>query len=64
MITAAMPTASLRMMGFGVNSKRVRRLMRVMGLEAIYPKPRLSANGPDHKVYPYLLKGVTVDRQD
>jgi putative transposase len=57
-------TASLRAMGFGVNPKRVRRLMRVMGLEAIYPKPRLSANGPDHKVYPYLLKGVTVDRPD
>jgi len=57
-------TASLRAMGHGVNPKRVRRLMRVMGLEAIYPKPRLSANGPDHKVYPYLLKGVTVDRPD
>ena len=57
-------TASLRMMGYGVNPKRVRRLMRVMGLEAIYPKPRLSANGPDHRVYPYLLKEVTVDRPD
>jgi putative transposase len=57
-------TASLRMMGYGVNPKRVRRLMRVMGLEAIYPKPRLSANGPDHNVYPYLLKEVTVDRPD
>lgn len=57
-------TASLRRLGFGVNPKRVRRLMRMMGLEAIYPKPRLSANGPDHKVYPYLLKGVTVDRPD
>ena len=57
-------TACLRAMGCGVNPKRVRRLMRVMGLEAIYPKPRLSANGPDHKIYPYLLKGVTVDRPD
>jgi putative transposase len=57
-------TASLRRMGYEVNPKRVRRLMRVMGFEAIYPKPRLSANGPDHKVYPYLLKGVTVDRPD
>lgn len=57
-------TARLRMMGHGVNPKRVRRLMRVMGLEAIYPRPRLSANGPDHKVYPYLLKGVTIDRPD
>jgi len=41
---------------YGVNLKRVRRLMRVMGLEAIYPKPRLSANGPDHKVYPYFFE--------
>jgi len=57
-------TASLRAMGHGINPKRVRRLMRVMGLEAIYPKPRLSVNGPDHKVYPYLLKGVTVGRPD
>jgi putative transposase len=57
-------TASLRRLGFEVNPKRVRRLMRVMGLEAIYPKPRLSANGPGHKVYPYLLKEVTVDRPD
>ena len=57
-------TASLHRLGYGVNPKRVRRLMRVMGLEAIYPKPRLSANGPDHKVYPYLLKEVTVDRPD
>jgi len=56
--------ASLRRIGYGVNPKRVRRLMRVMGLEAIYPKPRLSANGSDHKIYPYLLKGVTVDRPD
>ena len=38
--------------------------MRVMGLEAIYPKPRMSVNGSNHKVYPYLLKGVTVDRPD
>jgi putative transposase len=57
-------TARLGMMGHGVNPKRVRRLMRVMGLEAIYPKPRLSANGPGHQVYPYLLKGVTIDRPD
>jgi putative transposase len=57
-------TESLRRMGYRVNPKRVRRLMRVMGLEAIYPKPRLSANGPGHKVYPYLLKDVTVDRPD
>jgi len=34
-----------------------------MGLEAIYPKPRLSSPGPDHKIYPYLLKGVRVENQ-
>ena len=45
-----------------VNPKRVRRLMRLMGLEAIYPKPRLSLAVPGHQVYPYLLRGVTIDR--
>ena len=42
----------------GVNRKRVRRLMRVMGLEAIYQKPNTSKGHPDHKVYPYLLRGI------
>ncbi len=50
--------------GEGVNRKRVQRLMRTMGLEAIYPKPRLSAAGRDHKIYPYLLRGVKVERPD
>lgn len=45
-----------------VNLKRVRRLMRLMGLEAIYPKPRLSLSAPGHQVYPYLLRGVKIDR--
>jgi putative transposase len=47
-----------------VNRKRVRRLMRQMGLEAIYPKPNLSAPGRNHKVYPYLLRNVSVERVD
>src|SRR3954468_20881620 len=38
--------------------------MRVMGLEAIYPKPRLSLAGKGHRIYPYLLRGVTVERRD
>ena len=38
--------------------------MRLVGLVAIYPKPRLSASGPEHKLYPYLLKGLTIDRPD
>jgi putative transposase len=50
--------------GEEVNRKRVRRLMRIMGLEAIYPKPRLSAAGKGHKVYPYLLRGVKIERPD
>jgi putative transposase len=50
--------------GEEVNRKRVRRLMRVMGLEAIYPKPRLSTPGKGHKVYPYLLRGVAIERPD
>ena len=50
--------------GEEVNRKRVQRLMRTMGLEAIYPKPRLSAAGKGHKVYPYLLRGVKVERPD
>jgi len=47
-----------------VNRKRVQRLMRVMGLEAVYPKPRLSAPQPGHRVYPYRLRNVSVQRPD
>jgi putative transposase len=49
--------------GQAVNRKRVVRLMRLMGLEAIYPKPKLSG-GNGHKVYPYLLRDVAIDRPD
>jgi putative transposase len=49
--------------GEQVNRKRVQRLMRLMGLEAIYPKPKLSG-GRKHKIYPYLLRGVSIDRPD
>jgi putative transposase len=45
-----------------VNRKRVCRLMAVMGLEAVYPKPKLSQPGEGHKIYPYLLSGVKVER--
>jgi putative transposase len=57
-------TAWLRGEGHRVNRKRVQRLMRVMGLEAVYPKPRLSIGGSGHKVYPYLLRGVSIERTD
>lgn len=49
-------------LGYQVNPKRVRRLMRLMGLEAIYPKPNLSRSNPGHKVFPYLLRGVAIVR--
>ena len=48
--------------GFVVNRKRVSRLMELMGIEAVYPKPRLSEPGEDHRIYPYLLRGVEVNR--
>jgi putative transposase len=50
--------------GEAVNRKRVQRLLRVMGLEAIYPKPKLSAPGRGHRIYPYLLRGVSIQRPD
>jgi len=50
--------------GYQVNRKRIQRLMRLMGIQAIYPKPRLSIGGQGHKIYPYLLKGLTIDRPD
>ena len=52
----------LRDVGYRVNPKRIRRLMRLMGLEPIYPKPRLSQNVLGHKIYPYLLRGVLIER--
>lgn len=54
--------AHLARRGYPVNVKRVRRLLRAMGLYALYPKPRLSAPGPDHTVYPYLLRGIVIER--
>ena len=50
--------------GAMVNRKRVQRLMRRMGLEAIYPKPKLSAASRGHRIYPYLLRNVSIDRPD
>ena len=54
--------AVLRRDGWTVNRKRVRRLMRVMGLEAIYQKPNTSKGHPAHKVYPYLLRDLVIKR--
>jgi len=57
-------TEHLRRAGWHVNEKRVRRLMREMGLVALYPKRRLSGRNKSHKVYPYLLRGLHVARSD
>ena len=46
--------------GHGVNRKRVQRLMRLMGIEALVPRPGTSKAAPGHKIYPYLLRGVSI----
>lgn len=57
-------TAWLRAQGYRVNLKRVRVLMRRMGLQAIYPHKRRSFSSPGHKKYPYLLEGIKVEHPD
>lgn len=52
----------LRSEGLRINRKRIQRLMREMGLEAIYPKPNLSKPHPQHKKYPYFLGNLAIDR--
>ena len=52
----------LVLVGYGVGKKRVRRLMRLMGLMAVYQKPKTSIPNPEHKRYPYLLRALTIDR--
>jgi putative transposase len=55
-------TVGLRLLGHAVGPKRVRRLLRALGLMAVYPKPHLSVNPSAHKRFPYLLKGVAILR--
>jgi putative transposase len=57
-------TAWLKTEGYPVNVKRTRRLMRKMGLEAIYPKPNLSVSSAEHKKYPYLLRDLAIGQPD
>ncbi len=57
-------TAFLRRGGHQVNRKRVQGLMRQMGLEVIYPRPRLSQAHPEHEIYPYLLRDLRLHRPD
>jgi putative transposase len=55
-------TVWLRQQGYPVHPKRVARLLHTLGLETIYPKPRLSQPHPAHRIYPYLLRGVPITR--
>jgi putative transposase len=57
-------SAYLQRRGYPVNHKRVQRLMRIMGLQAIYPKPKTTVASQAHQVYPYLLKGLRITRVD
>lgn len=52
----------LRRQGYSVGRTRIRRLMRLMGLQAIYQKPRTSTPNAQHRVYPYLLRGLSIER--
>jgi putative transposase len=52
----------LRRLGYTINRKHVQRLMRLMGLEAIYPKPTTSRPHPEHTIYPYLLRDLNIER--
>src|SRR5512133_3269582 len=55
-------TAMLRSEGHRINRKRVRRLMRLMGLAALGPRPQTSKPAPGHKIHPYLLHGLVIER--
>ncbi len=57
-------SAYLKIFGYNVNRKRVQRLMRLMRIEAIYPKPQLSRREKTHKIYPYLLRETRIERPD
>lgn len=55
-------TAYLQRQGYAVNHKRIQRLMRVMGIQAIYPGPKTTVRSPEHRVYPYLLRNLDITR--
>ena len=56
-------TAELKRRGFTINHKRVRRLQKALGLQTIYPRPHFNTSEPhpEHKKFPYLLKGLKID---
>ncbi len=55
-------TEELKDKGHEVNRKKIKRLMRLMGIEAIYPKPNTSKPAPENRIYPYLLKGIVINK--
>ena len=57
-------TAWPRSAGYPVNRKRVRRLLQLLGLETLYPKPKTSTPAPGHRIYPYLLRGLPITHAD
>ena len=57
-------TTILKQWRHQINRKWVQRLMRKMGLEAIYPRPRTSRPASQHRIYPYLLRGLLIDRKN
>jgi putative transposase len=57
-------TAELNRQGFLINGKRVIRLMREMNIQALYPRPRTSIRNEAHKIYPYLLKDLSIEYSD
>lgn len=57
-------TIAMRVQGFDVGAKMIRKTLQMMGLEAIYPKPNLSAPNKEHKKYAYLVRGLQVKRPD
>ncbi len=57
-------TAELRRRGYPVNRKRVARLMRKMGLQALFPRRSLTQTAPGHRIYPYLLRGMAITHPD
>ena len=57
-------TEILKRQGFTINRKRIQRLMKLMGLQAIFPKRSLSGRNPDHRIYPYLLRGLEITHRN
>ena len=55
-------TATLNDEGFSINRKRIQKLMRIMGIEAIYPKPKTTTYDKEHKIYPYLLRNIDITK--